>query len=264
VAPHFGLDRGRDGACRLGRRCVSGDRVGSESGLGGTLDQWRRVQPGVAAFARACSFDRAGYGNSGAGPFPRTSERIAEELHELLRRAGEKPPCLLAGSSAGGYHVRVFHGRYPADVAAMVLVDTLYAATVARYHSQARWAPVEVGLGIWRWRLPAPAPYLLLQTKYFQARASEIETIEVSAEQARAVGKLGDKPLVVLTGAKEDPGLREIPDFQRIWVNDLQPRLAALSTRGKWIVLPDSGHDIPGDRPDAVVEAIREIRLLSE
>ncbi|MCC6538017.1 MAG: alpha/beta hydrolase [Bryobacterales bacterium] len=252
-------------------------RVILESGLGDTLEQWRRVQPGVAAFARVCSYDRAGYGNSGAGAFPRTSERIAAELHELLRAAGENPPYVLVGSSAGGYHVRVFHGQYPADVAAMVLVDAtqedqykllpaewraMSAAMVERYRRQARWAPLEVELGILRWQLPAPVPYLLLQTRYFRARASEIETIEVSAEQARAAGTLGNKPLIVLTGGREAEELRAIPDFQRVWVHELQPRLAALSTRGRHIVLPDSGHDIPSDRPDAIVEAIREVRRL--
>jgi pimeloyl-ACP methyl ester carboxylesterase len=260
-----------------------------ESGLGEILEQWRRVQPEVARFTRVCSYDRAGHGNSSGGRFPRTSDRIAEELHALLQRAGERPPYILVGHSAGGYHVRVFHGRYASEVAAMVLVDAtqedqyrllppawkaLGAAMVERYRSQARWAPVEVELGIKRlmsWMRGSPAPYLLLQCKYFAARASELETIEVSAEQARAAGSLGAKPLIVLTGSKGADAMlsaglsrRDVEEFQRIWVNDLQSRLAALSTRGKWIVLPDSGHDVPADRPDAIVEAIREVSGMAE
>lgn len=50
-----------------------------ESGLGDSLVEWRRVQPGVAEFTRVCSYDRAGYGGSDEGPYPRTSERIAGE-----------------------------------------------------------------------------------------------------------------------------------------------------------------------------------------
>jgi len=48
-----------------------------EAGLADSLDTWRRVQPEIARFARACSYDRAGYGYSDPGPIPRTSERIA-------------------------------------------------------------------------------------------------------------------------------------------------------------------------------------------
>jgi hypothetical protein len=93
-----------------------------------------------------------------------------------------------------------------------------------------------------------------------------LATIQISAEQARAAGSLGATPLIVLTAGKNsdavlDAGLsqRGLEEYQRIWMTDLQPRLAALSTRGKWIVHPDSGHDVPADRPDAIVEAIRDV-----
>ena len=38
-----------------------------EAPTGGSSLGWRLVQPGVAAFARACSYDRAGFGWSDAG-----------------------------------------------------------------------------------------------------------------------------------------------------------------------------------------------------
>ena len=41
--------------------------------------------------------------------------------------------------------------------------------------------------------------YLILQTKYLRARASELEEIQVSAEQARAADNISEKTLVVLT-----------------------------------------------------------------
>jgi pimeloyl-ACP methyl ester carboxylesterase len=255
-----------------------------ESGLGDILEQWRRVQPAVSSFARVCSYDRAGYGNSDPGPFPRTSQQIAQELHALLQHAGERPPYLLAGHSAGGYHVRVFHGLYPSEVAAMLLIDatqedqyrllppawtSLGKSMLERYRSQARWAPLEVEFGFKRlqlWLQGSPVSYLLLQSKYFSARASELETIQLSAEQARNAPSLGTKPLIVLTGGKMRDEIleaqlrqKDLDDFQRIWVHELQSRLAALSSRSKRIVLADSGHDVPADRPDAVIEAIREL-----
>ena len=150
--------------------------------------------------------------------------------------------------------------------------NTLGAAMRERYRGQARWAPLEVNLGVARLRLAmrgSPVSYLLLQSKYFRARASELENIQVSAEQARAAGSLGTKPLVVITGGKNaDPILgagltpRDVAEYRRIWVQELQSRLANLSTRAKWIVLPDSGHDVPADRPDAIIEAIHEVSSL--
>ena len=87
------------------------------------------------------------------------------------------------------------------------------------------------------------------------ARASELLNIEVSSEQARAADHIQDKPLIVLTAGRPEGS----SEFQQIWINDLQPRLARLSTKGKRVIVPDSGHDMPADRPDAIVAAVREL-----
>ena len=53
------------------------------------------------------------------------------------------------------------------------------------------------------------------------------------------------------------PGLtqKDVDDLKQAWINGLQVREAHLSTRGKQIVVPDSDHMIPFERPDAVVSA---------
>jgi len=68
-------------------------------GSGGIGMDWQRVQPGVAKFARVCSYDRAGMGWSEPGDQPRTSQRFAEELHALLNDAGVEGPYVLVGWS---------------------------------------------------------------------------------------------------------------------------------------------------------------------
>ena len=107
---------------------------------------------------------------------------------------------------------------------------------------------------------------MLLQSKYLKARTSEFENIKVSAEQARTADHIGDKPFVVLTASRViDPGLKAALSeedqmaYEQIWVNDLQLRLAHLSKRGRRLVVPNSGHDMPKDRPDAIVTAVREL-----
>ncbi|MGH9331314.1 MAG: alpha/beta fold hydrolase, partial [Vicinamibacterales bacterium] len=94
-----------------------------DAALGGSSVSWALVQPEVARFTRVCSYDRAGFGWSDAGPMPRTVGRIVGELRTLLDRAGEPSPYVLVGHSFGGLVLRVFAARYPADVAGLVLVD---------------------------------------------------------------------------------------------------------------------------------------------
>ncbi len=254
-----------------------------ENGLGDVLVEWQAVQLQVAGFTRVCSYDRAGYGESDAGPFPRTSLQIAHELHALLQNAGERPPFILAGHSFGGYSVRVFHGQYAPEVVGMVLVDStqedqyqllpsawrqMGATMLSRWQNQAKWMPLQISLGIARLRFRkqlGPNGYLILRSNYLKARASELEEIQTSAEQARAAGTCGDKPLIVLTGVQQDDTLKnalspeDFARFQRTWVETLQPRLAQLSTRGKQVVLQNVGHDIPAQDPTAVVNAVREV-----
>jgi pimeloyl-ACP methyl ester carboxylesterase len=84
---------------------------------------WMIVQPEVSKWTRACSYDRAGAGFSDAGPLPRTSVRIADELHGALHHAGIQGPFILVGHAFGGNNVRTFAERYTSEVAGLVLVE---------------------------------------------------------------------------------------------------------------------------------------------
>lgn len=92
-----------DGA-RLNLYCMgSGSAtVVFDSGSEDWAPAWAVVQPQIAKWARACSYDRAGAGFSSAGPMPRTSVRIAGELHSALHRAGIKGPASLSRSRRCG------------------------------------------------------------------------------------------------------------------------------------------------------------------
>jgi pimeloyl-ACP methyl ester carboxylesterase len=87
---------------------------------------------------------------------------------------------------------------------------------------------------------------------------------QASAEEARKAGSLGDVPLIVLTGGKfntpADP--RDVEDaraFHQLWVHELQPKLARLSSRGRQIIIEKSGHGIQFEAPDVLIGAIREL-----
>jgi pimeloyl-ACP methyl ester carboxylesterase len=95
-----------------------------EAGAGDFSFDWSLVQPKVARFARVCTYDRAGYAWSEAGPTPRTMQQIAYELHTGLKNAGIKSPYVLVGHSLGGLIVRIYASQYPKGVAGIVLVDS--------------------------------------------------------------------------------------------------------------------------------------------
>jgi pimeloyl-ACP methyl ester carboxylesterase len=251
-----------------------------ETGLGVPSVSWDQVQRQVSGFARVCSYDRAGYGYSDAGPAPRTSLRIATELHTLLHNGGVTGPLVLVGHSFGGFNVRVFTGQFPSEVVGMVLVDSSHedqnahipAKLAAQARAQTRWAPILPLLrpiGVIRYMIqqqPGTSEETIaleMRPNFLGTSVQELAEFEESANQVRAAGNLGDRPLIVLTAGKTVPVPAELqPDitaFRKIWVDELQPSLAHLSTQGKRVMVMDSDHMIPLEDPQAIVTAIGEV-----
>ena len=83
-----------------------------------------KVRPEVTKFTHVCWYDRAGEGWSDPPPAPRTSASITNDLHELLQRAPVPGPYVFVGHSIGGDFARIYAGRFPAEVAGLVLVDS--------------------------------------------------------------------------------------------------------------------------------------------
>ena len=113
------------GGYRLHLHCIGSGSppVMFDGGLGSNFVTWAAVQPQIAAFTQACSYDRAGLGWSDPGPAPRTSDRIVSEFAVLLKRAALPGPFVLVGHSLGGLHMRLFAFTNPDAVAGLVLVD---------------------------------------------------------------------------------------------------------------------------------------------
>jgi pimeloyl-ACP methyl ester carboxylesterase len=259
-----------------------------ESALGVPAVGWQSVQPEIAKFAHVCSYDRAGYGWSDPGPQPRTSMQIARELHLLLLDSDEPPPYVLVGHSFGGADVRAFSSLYPNEVVGMVLAETglenlKFPASIQKLidknqeqrERENSLARVRFWFGISRFAIrkqigiPAVAyddqrdAYFGIQPKFIEATTSEVRSSKEDAEELKALESLGDKPLIVLSAGKNMLGMplntKDWHDLHDVWVNDVQMRLVHLSSRGKQIMVPDSGHMIPFERPEAIVNAVREV-----
>lgn len=232
----------------LVRAGSGGPSVVLDAGLAGFALDWGLVLPEVARFTTVCAYDRAGYGWSDPGPLPRTSVRIASELHTLLHRAGIEPPYVLVGHSFGGFNVRLFADRYPDEVAGMVLVDgshedfndrlpaklrtgyerferaevpllrlggTLARLGLVRIAAERGWLTLLDAFDALPPRQRAMARALRYRPRFFTTSSEEDLSFHTSGEQVRGKGAIGSRPLVVLTGAgQSDSG--ENPLFNRL------------------------------------------------
>jgi pimeloyl-ACP methyl ester carboxylesterase len=248
-----------------------------DSGLGDSFVSWQKVQPAIAQFTRVCSYDRAGLGYSDSSPRPRTSKDFAEELHLLLHNAGIAGPLIVVGHSMGGYDVRLFASLYRSDVAGVVLVDSSHP------EQQQRFPPAVNDLEASDLRqqefLAAVMPFGITRILRFcggdvEIRAAEcnfhsaseavaeLRAFPKSAVQTTAASSLGDVPLVVLSHDPNTPQ-PDLPEDLVKPVNDawqqMQENLTLLSTRSTHVIAKNSGHYIQLDRPDVVIEAVRNI-----
>jgi pimeloyl-ACP methyl ester carboxylesterase len=113
------------GTHRLHVRCAGDGTpvVVCDAALGGSSLSWTLVEPAVSRVTRFCTYDRAGFGWSDAGPLPRTAGRIADELQKALELDSARGPFVLVGHSFGGLVMRLFAARQPQHVAALVLIE---------------------------------------------------------------------------------------------------------------------------------------------
>jgi pimeloyl-ACP methyl ester carboxylesterase len=109
------------------------------------------------------------------------------------------------------------------------------------------------------WKLPLesrkPLRQFWTQEKFFEALGSQIETIAVSAAEALEASGDGYGDLLLTTISSTDPGDYRLRQ---------QDALARLSTRGRHIIASNSGHWIPLDQPQVVVDAIKEALLAAD
>ena len=178
----------------------------------------------------------------------------AEELHAVLRTAGEKEPYVLLGHSYGGFLVRLFATSHPKEVVGMVLVDAAEEGVFFAPASIQRWSVIGPELG---------ALYDKAQTpdlkNYYGAIVDELASNKLVPEEMRkpgGFGRLGNLPLVVIAHSKPFTG--EDAVLEPLWRTG-EERLAALSTHGKLIVASNSDHNIQTTEPDLIVDAVKAV-----
>jgi pimeloyl-ACP methyl ester carboxylesterase len=256
-----------------------------ENGASAFAIDWTLVQQEVARTNRVCSYDRAGSGWSDSSTAA-TRGTVTRDLHSLLQIAGEAPPYVMVGASAGGLYVRLYQSEYPDQVAGMVLVDpasedrlfTMFegqAVTIASLNAEQLRSTIPVRpIAVPRRSPQTGAPFDRLPPDLYALRikldarliAAVPDTVSydivlASAERERArlarlkelssrqEHPLGDRPLVVLTrGVEWSQGLQ-----------DVHASLARLSTNSRQTVVAGAGHEIHLFEPRAVIQAITDV-----
>jgi pimeloyl-ACP methyl ester carboxylesterase len=260
-----------------------------EIGQGMTSMSWRKVQPLLAAHSRACSYDRAGVGFSDAGPLPRSAQAAADDLHALVRAAPIETPLVLVGHSLGGSIVRLYAAAHADEVAAIVLVDpvvadlatkapkvaaqeaqliaentagTRHCVDLAKSGALATMTPpaegcVHPAYPGFSQRLNDSIHARDINATFWEAALSEREADATNSTAVRALKPLGKVPLIVLgadgTNDYLPPAQRKAADAA--WRAGHE-RIAASSTRGRYVPVAHSSHNVQEDRPDAIADAV--------
>ncbi len=267
-----------------------------EAGLAASSLSWSRVQPLIAAFASTASYDRAGLGWSSPLTAAPTLESMLKDLHAVTSWAAGEMPAVLVAHSFGALLALAFAHRYPERVAGLVLVDPVSIANWSTCSEQDRQRiQVGVRLsrrGAWLAELGVVRVALALllgggrrlsrsigrraagrgattlerlagevgklpralwpaiaahwsRAASFRAMADTLKALPACAEQASLWSLPKTMPVAVLSAATATPEeLRERDGW-----------LAALAV-SLHTVLPDTGHWLHLERPQAVAEAV--------
>lgn len=259
-----------------------------DSGIGSTTFDWLLVYPEIAKFARVIAYDRAGYGWSDVSPLPRTSANIVAELHAMLHNAGVQGPYILVGHSFGGLNVRLFAATYPDEVVGIVLVDALHESVMHRLPQ------IFIGFKHWIYRqlffVYFGVPRIVSNCKsyfypveiqdktvdrlhkttmrYYRTLFSQLDFLPISCEQMKAARvSLPDVPVVVISEGKQVVPAKspcgsyspaEVMQINATWLQ-LQTDLVHQFSHSKQMIAHQSGHNIPHEQPQIIIDAIYEM-----
>jgi pimeloyl-ACP methyl ester carboxylesterase len=168
-----------------------------EAAAGAMSSAWGWVQPEIAMRTRVCAYDRSGLGWSEAGDGDYVPSRVPEQLHALLRNAGESGPMLLVGHELGASFARIYAGRYAGAVTALVLVDEAAAR-----------APAPPLVSAWPWLARAGA---LRASRSLTAMADGLP-----GESGQAMRAFLNRPDHLTRAAQELSRRREVEDAARV------------------------------------------------
>ena len=210
-----------------------------ENGLGGTMKWWSDVISGLDNNVSVFAYNRAGYGNSTSVLGERDGEHIVEELRALLKHNKVEPPYKLVGHSLGGLYMQYYARKYPEEVAGMVLVDSTHPNQFNGNGDPENW------------------PFLtktVFNILMSEAANKEFDALNTTGKQVLALPTATSMPIIILSALQpmsEHSELADDSNAKRIDLARLYPNAEVI-----WV---DSGHAIPYEKPESVIEAIKSV-----
>jgi pimeloyl-ACP methyl ester carboxylesterase len=234
-------------------------------GFGESYNSWMQIIDSLSPYTRVIAYDRAGYGQSESGPFPRDCQQEVIELNTMLERALVEPPYIIVGHSLGAINAQYFAYRYPGVVAGLILLDPpplnwisgkadfTDLDSLANQQTQSFLSMADQARS-------SANPEDEKMAVYYETLASEHgEMFKSSAEQIEAIGSFGDLPLTVIASGKPNPRFGSSADrFQRFWINESKA-LSMRSTEGQFILIEESNHYLYRDSPQQVISETRKM-----
>ncbi len=221
-----------------------------ESGHGDDLHAWDKIFVGVAKFAKVFRYDREGYGLSEAATQPESFKDIASRLHELLHKAGMKPPFILVGHSLGGMLIRAYAFLYPQEVSGFVFIDPLNEYVVDELTTEQKTMAVNSMDSMISEDSKNMGKSAMTYTAEWQLMRREALT---GFPEANSFGALPDVPIVLFAAGNDRP-----PGWENTEIKLFNKRMHDLS-ECRFIELPQSPHYVQDYDPSLVTENIRRV-----
>jgi pimeloyl-ACP methyl ester carboxylesterase len=258
-----------------------------DCGLVGLSSLWTLIQEDLAKFTKVCIYDRAGYGRSDRSPYPRTSERIVDELHLLLQKAEILPPYILVGHSMGGLNTLLFASHYPEEVAGIVLVDAVppnvysrmpqFGESMQKTNRLFLILSIISKFGLLRLsnllfgsktapdfvqNLPSDIQSIVLPqftSKTFSTAMAENRLMPISADRVKNISLKDNLPLIILSRDRTMFTNSDSEKSQELIWKQLQAEMTKFSLASRFRIVDRTSHYLYIDRPDSVVQAIKEM-----
>jgi pimeloyl-ACP methyl ester carboxylesterase len=243
------------GGRRLFLRCT-GHRNPTVVFEGGLTSDWYDLQNQLSGFTRVCSYDRPGGpgSRSDPAPTPRTARDFVADLHALLAAARVPGPYVLAGHSNSGLFSVLYASTHPRQVAGLVLIDAVHPATIKR-----RLAMLKPLVSPQEWEALRQL-MITVPPRLVDPEGIDIWTSERQTRVALRRSPLRPMPLVALAHGHPEPGTPFVEHEERLW-QQLQRELVQLVPGGRLVIATQSGHDIPHEQPELVLDAIGDVVL---
>lgn len=270
-----------------------------QTGMFCSLYNWISIANELSSYYKVVLFHRPGYGTSELNEEERTTVQTAYELRELLHVLHIPEPIILIGHSYGGLCAQHFSMLYPEQVATLILVDStsmnlhrldkLDLPTLDETDSDEKWIKkclcyanmdtvqlqqeVSSKLTATQTTLPIEIQKRLLaftiSPSLYTAIASEIIHWKGCAQKIKDLNQFPDIQLIIISRDAHHSIQQAIQDgipyeeaeaLENVW-QELIHEQTTLSKQSQLVVAAKSGHSVEIDRPDIIIEAVKQLHL---